>query len=416
MRLSDKIAYGPNGNPIDAEVAANYGLAIRVSHNSNTIRRKALGSELGSSGTSTHQQQHQVPVGGMLCDVQMEFYNDSTTNVFTVVAHAMAAGDTYGALNPSGAWTVGAANLLVPVTVSAIEPTVVRTPSQRIYFPNDVVNPKWSTAFTRSSHTNGRIFGTNATSTYDTIASKFKSRCDYHPIVNVNDAFPNPPSSSAIGNVGLRSSTLILRPVSAFSARTVAGIGDSRTRGDGSTSNEFGWAPRAVESIASEFDDLVGYENWGVSGTNSTQFMERFNLLMSNSLVDLLYFQPASSNDTNPWTEAVVDACITRLAAVKAECKRRGIAFFTSTMYPSFAADTVAKALQWQRMNDHVRKTYPGEFADFADSALTDRSGAYPVLRATYQADPQHANDAGQAIMRDIAIPAMKRLLGLVAV
>ena len=380
----------------------------------NVYGRKHLGAAVATAGTSVHQMRSYVPFGGMLVDVALEIYSGSTSGAATLNAYAIAGSDDYDAVPTS--WTVGSDTPSIAEDAARVVnvPARAQTAWVRLYLPPDVNDPRWSTLFTRARFTSGWAFGIGGAvpSEWDSNVGAYRQRLDYNTLANINDAWPGTPSGS---DVQFRSHSILIRPVSAIAARTIAISGDSRSTGVGDLNDFYGWACRAAEQITTNGAALVGFESWSVRATPSSEFEARLNTLLRARAVDLVHWQPASSNNTDPWASSTVDTCIAQTARIAQECARRGIAFSTETMYPSGAADTVAKAAQWQRLNDHIRATYPNNFIDFERTALTDRSGAVPVLSAAYHpvGDPLHRNVSGHELSRDLAVPLWTRLLGL---
>lgn len=398
----------PDGQAVGVALARPSGIYARKPY--GTLSFEPLGS-------SVHQLRTYVPFGNMLVDVQLEVYNDQTAANVTLNKHAVAGGSDYTAQNPSGAWAVGPENLPLngDASYSSATPGRLITAPLRIYMPPDVVDPRWSTLYSRTQQTGTRGYGANVASNWNNVATLFRQTMDFQTLAAI-DAEMTPSGS----NVRFRSHSLILRPVGALTARTSVVIGDSRSSGQGAGDTDgssfpgcFGWHARAIESISGEFGDLVGYENWGRPGTNSTAFLTVFNDVLRYRAPDHIHYQGISSNDTNPWTEATVNTAITRLANVAAECRRRGIAFTTETMYPSVAVTNETRLAQWLRWNQHVRDTYPGRYIEFAQSPLADYSTELPSLAVAYRVDAQHRNDAGHTLSAQIAVPVIKQALGL---
>lgn len=404
----------PNTGGVDASSSAALaasGVPVGPSRSgTNIFCRKDIGDAIGGSGTSTHQLRLFVPFGGEWVDVALQFINASTT-VPTVISGArVAANPNFTDLNPSGAWTAYSSGLNIPVAAAAGQFNFSQTEWARIYVPEDAGVPGWGSIYARSKYTSGGWYsGINSATTYDTAASLLKSRNDFEAVA-VDAAFVTPTTSSLI-----RTMSVLVRPVAALSAKSGAGFGDSRMSGRGSTSDYYGWAPQAAELICGSTSkpNYFSMENWGLLGTTTTTFMNRFNSRIRMGGLDFVHLQPASSNDTNAWTAGVIDTCISNLAAAKAECDRRGIVFVTETMYPSVTADTADKAAQWARMNAHVRANYQ-HYVENAESVLTSyNSSGLPILTPSLTADGQHRTMEAHALTASWAQTVYERALSI---
>lgn len=368
-----------------------------------------IGSLPGASGSSVHQTREWVQFGGQWVDVAIQFFCD-VIGTPTVVADSVITSPTnFTTRDPDSAW-ITTSGLTVPAAASTTAWGWNQTPWTPLYVQPDAGNPNYGTITRRSVFTSGgRFIGTNAGVNYGaTVTGNFKSILDYNVQGAIATAFGANPSGA---DIGFRSSKLLIRPRVAGRGASTLCVGDSRKAGDGDTNNFYGFCHRTAESIADVNSRPLGFENLGVSGSDSTSFLTRLQARLSGGGVDLVHWQPASSNDANAWDSATVDTCLARTATVADLCRRQGIAFVTEKMYASVAANTAAKAEQWRRLNTTIGNTY-SNVVDFSVFPFTV-DGTIPVINPALTADGQHFIAAGQILEATATIPVWRYALNI---
>lgn len=174
---------------------------------------------------------------------------------------------------------------------------------------------------------------------------------------------------------------------------TLACVGGSTLRGQGSTANATGMVYRAAAALTNSSRIVSPYVA-AFSGQNSTASMSNAIQVVNTIKPDVLLFLAGSGNDTD-LSAAGFEAMKGRTAAVINHCRKNGVVPIIGTVPPSTSLSAPQEALRilqntWARSlaNQGIL------VADIA-AAVQDTSNAAILLAAYDSGDGTHLNDAG---------------------
>lgn len=198
------------------------------------------------------------------------------------------------------------------------------------------------------------------------------------------------------------------------SAITLMGCGDSITAG--SSANYLnGWGLRTATTLSALQRIPLGYFNNGWGGQSSLQYYTRAVSALTSSPPDVMVYPPYSPNDgfgTGGYTIALRDAARAQMLSLMALCQRAGVPLVLTTGIPYSGNDQTKDDLR-KGLNAEIRSmTGAGIYTADFDSAVSD-NGSPALIRAEYDVDGTHPNDAGHAAMSAVLIPVIRKALAI---
>lgn len=199
---------------------------------------------------------------------------------------------------------------------------------------------------------------------------------------------------------------------------TVMGVGDSITEGRGTYLNE-GFILPACEALSSTSGTAIEYSNAGWNGQTMAQFTERaIDLLESHIRPDVLVLPSGSPNDqVTTVTAAEILTFQSFRARILSTCQKVGTRLVLWTWLPSNAAirpygssDALRVADNTAVLGLNARGILVADTSTAFSGVTT--SGQVQILSGA-SSDDIHPNDTGNALLRDVLEPVLRRALGV---
>lgn len=188
-------------------------------------------------------------------------------------------------------------------------------------------------------------------------------------------------------------------------AFTVATIGDSLTRGQGSTSGAAGW-PARLQQLQPIANTKVGLANFAWSGQLHAASMGIGKQVISGVKPNALVFFAWSPNDA-AGNDATMNSTWARTLEMIELCRQNGVIPIVCTSGPvnSYTAQQDARI---KAQNTRVRQL-PNIVFDFA-SVLEDTADRSKILPAYDSGDGLHYSDAGYQAMANLAATVLAQI------
>lgn len=192
----------------------------------------------------------------------------------------------------------------------------------------------------------------------------------------------------------------------------LACVGDSLTRGQGSTANSNGWPILATSYISRTTGIKATAANFGWTGQTHAASMLYAKTVITTFKPDALTIFPWSPNDAaaGSHTQAIFDADWARTLEIVELCRQNRITTVVCTAGP-WNSLTAAEDLRRQAQNMRVRALAGlAVIADIAN-ALENPSDRSKILSAYDSGDGLHYNNTGYAAAADAVYIALREIV-----
>lgn len=188
---------------------------------------------------------------------------------------------------------------------------------------------------------------------------------------------------------------------------TLAAVGDSLQRGQGSTINSVGW-PNLLAVLMTTETREVSPANFGWSGQTHAASVATARQVVPTLKPRYLAFASMSPNDASAgnFTQAIFDAGYMRTLDLIEYCRTNGVIPVVRTIPPFAGASTLAENNRRKEHNAAIRALSSVAVIVDADAAL-DPLGAN-TLGAYDSGDQVHWNNAGYAAVAAAGLAAMR--------
>lgn len=192
-------------------------------------------------------------------------------------------------------------------------------------------------------------------------------------------------------------------------ALTLACVGGSTLRGQGSSANATGMVYRAAASLTNSARIVSPYVA-AFSGKNSTSSMGDAIKIIDAIAPDVLLFQCGSGNDADLTAEGF-EAAKGRTTSVVNTCRKKGVVPILCTLPPSSALTAPQEALRIAQ--NAWALSLSDQYVLVADiaTAVADPSNAAQLLPAYNSGDGTHINDAGCDAASAVIAAVVARLI-----
>jgi hypothetical protein len=305
--------------------------------------------------TNVHQTRFYIPFGGKFIKIRLSYYNDSLIPMTIDTGWAgIASGNNFNELNPkkpdgtASTWIASINATQVAGTMDTKNPTVGYSDWFTVYVYPDIDNSAWGTVYLRAkASSGGRSHGFNNQA--DAIAwnknyPNMKSIASYGNITSISDDFGPNAQTDQPYRIAYPSIYTMGKKYS------VAWFGDSRS--DASyASGEY--IHNHWRNLLSKSYPQISHQHYAFSGDSARVFLNRAITYLNSSAdkPDAIIIQVSSSNDTNPYTEATIQADIDLVTIIVNLCKSQGIKLITIIGYAYQSGNTVDKVSWWKYAN-----------------------------------------------------------------
>jgi len=193
---------------------------------------------------------------------------------------------------------------------------------------------------------------------------------------------------------------------------TVLCVGDSLTRGQGSTSQHSSWGMRAAARL-SQVDRPVSFVNAGWSGQSSDDYLSNGATQLAAIAPEITCIAPYTPNNVFQLDESARTADVAYYAALRLAqtARRAGGVVVLSTPLPWVSASPTHHAVRLGIV-DRVRVLGSAGVPILDFDRVLSTGGDRPGLRPEFDSgDGLHVNDAGYAAMAEEAIAVLGNIL-----